>query len=720
MKKNKFTIALLTLSFSLSLSFSLTSCNKEPDESDLYTFTGQTIEDFLAENDSTVSSFRYILNRVGLDRMMASYGQYTCYAPSNEGVAYYIDSLYNDSTARIPHNGLTENSLEGLSDSLCNDIAKYHLSNGLYKIMDIGGEGVTVNTMLGRPFISSVDSLGRTVLNNVSVITSSDNEVINGIVHLISDVVPRSSRVICDELSKHDDFSIFSEAIQKTGWDKKLIDAERYENGEKKEWKNLTFTDRDGNSLYYPKECKIGYTIFAEPNTVFEKAGIHNFAELEAKCKEWYGNAGDWYDYINEKGITISTGTDYENPFNVVNMFVAYHIIGASMAVDQLVYDFSKKASNENWNYAFGGEPQDYFETMLPHTMMKIWQPLYHQPGGRNRLTLWINLWRANNTLTDQIGLQGSDAMHQVMQEGVQIIRTGSASISSYNGYIHRLDKILIYDSNVPNGVMNERMRVDSSTMFYELINNGIRGASPTEVSALNGGGNGDRAAFPLDYFERIKCYNKSTLLRFNVQGAWRSHESDQFQGWDQYDFAVRLPYVPRTGTYELRVIYPPMERGGLMQFYIGTSNNVQRMTALGIPLDARQPHIGESTSTAMGWVDVAQTDDYGIATDVTLRNNGYMRAPCSFSRGTYNTITSPATDVSQIAGNTNCRTEVGWGTSMIRHIVARMQLKQSEDYWFRIKNLITDDKNLGWSFDFIEIVPVSVVDNQNYSEDWY
>ena len=156
------------------------------------------------------------------------------------------------------------------------------------------------------------------------------------------------------------------------------------------------------------------------------------------------------------------------------------------------------------------------------------------------------------------------------------------------------------------------------------------------------------------------------------------------------------------------------------MQFYIGTSNNVQRMTALGIPLDARQPHIGESASTAMGWVDVAQTDDYGIATDVTLRNNGYMRAPCSFSRGTYNTITSPATDVSQIAGNTNCRTEVGWGTSMIRHIVARMQLKQSEDYWFRIKNLITDDKNLGWSFDFIEIVPVSVVDNQNYSEDWY
>ena len=83
----------------------LGSCNKEPDESNLYTFTGETIETFI-EKDSTLSSFNYILNRVGLDRMMASYGQYTCYAPTNEGVAHYIDSLYNDPEATIEHNGM--------------------------------------------------------------------------------------------------------------------------------------------------------------------------------------------------------------------------------------------------------------------------------------------------------------------------------------------------------------------------------------------------------------------------------------------------------------------------------------------------------------------------------------------------------------------------------------------------------------------------------------
>ena len=207
-------------------------------------------------------------------------------------------------------------------------------------------------------------------------------------------------------------------------------------------------------------------------------------------------------------------------------------------------------------------------------------------------------------------------------------------------------------------------------------------------------------------------------MLRFNVQGAWRAHESDQFQGWNRYDFAVRIPPVP-TGVYEIRMIYPPMDRGGLMQYYIGTSNKVQSMQALGIPLDARLP-LHDAAGEAMGWTDPTAEEDYGVATDVMLRNNGYMRAPCSFSRGTYNSTTSPVTDVAQITGSTNCRTERGYGTSMIRRIVTRMQIKQSENYWLRIKNLITDDPALGWSFDFIELVPVSIVDNQNYSEDWY
>ena len=62
MNKNIFKVA---LGVALGTTLSLTSCDKEPDESDLYTFTGQTIQDFLEENDSIFSLFNVIMNRSG-------------------------------------------------------------------------------------------------------------------------------------------------------------------------------------------------------------------------------------------------------------------------------------------------------------------------------------------------------------------------------------------------------------------------------------------------------------------------------------------------------------------------------------------------------------------------------------------------------------------------------------------------------------------------------
>lgn len=95
----------------------LSSCVAEPDDSNLYTFTGQTIEDFLKVNDD-FSNFNYILTRSGYDRLMATYGTYTCFAPTNAAVQEYVDSLWADEECEIPHNGMTEQSVEGLTDSL--------------------------------------------------------------------------------------------------------------------------------------------------------------------------------------------------------------------------------------------------------------------------------------------------------------------------------------------------------------------------------------------------------------------------------------------------------------------------------------------------------------------------------------------------------------------------------------------------------------------------
>ena len=210
--------------------------------------------------------------------------------------------------------------------------------------------------------------------------------------------------------------------------------------------------------------------------------------------------------------------------------------------------------------------------------------------------------------------------------------------------------------------------------------------------------------------------------------GAWRAHNSDQFQGWDVYDFAIKLPHVP-TGDYELRIIYPPMARGGLMQFYLGNSSKQSDMVAIGIPFDACANPYQDAT---IGYEDIIsraddETSDCGVESDQRMHVRGYMRAPASFSRGTYNTVTDPLTysddDIysaaSQIIGSTSCRSESGYGTMMLRRIITTQRFEQGKDYWLRIKNLV-NDTNLGWSFDFVELVPLDIVNNQNMSEDWY
>ena len=726
----------------------VTACTEEPDGSNLFSTDEKTIAELIRDRGE-LSAFYRILQKGGFDKYLGTYGTYTCFAPENDGVSSYLDSLYNDksyliSKFKLKHNGITEsadwNNLDVMSkvnlmsDSLCEDISRFHLSGQSYMQVDLDGTSTTWTTMkTGRSIRVGTfgedaykeEFIGLTSLNDISAIVDGDIEAVNGILHVCSNVIPRSDRTTDDQMrvEGEKDLSIFYAALEATGYtDTLVIDMKRNPDGSPITYDlGSNHNDRDGNPLYYPKECMIKWTVFAETDDVFRAAGINNFEDLKVKCAEWYGNCGAWYDYINEKGITISTGDDYKNPFNVVNMFVAYHILRAGMPIDRIVYERNSQTQSV-WNFSFGYEPQEYFETMLPNTLLKVWET-----NPKTTKNLWLNRYMTNNTLTSKLGTFGmpGDGDHELVFAGVSIDRNNS--VETLNGYIHRIGGILKYDQNARNA-LNERLRLDSSTFLYELINNGLRCATSTEVSVMNGGKDGTRAAFHNTFFDNIVCYNPGTLLRFCVLGEWRAHNSDQFQGWDVYDFAIKLPHVP-TGEYELRIIYPPMGRGGLMQFYLGNSSKQSDMVAVGIPFDACANPYEDATIGYEDIVDRAndETSDCGVESDQRMHVRGYMRAPASFSRATYNTITDPLTytdnDIysaaSQIIGSTSCRSETGYGTMMLRRIITTQRFEQGKDYWLRIKNLV-NDTNLGWSFDFIELVPLDVVNSQSMQEDWY
>jgi len=661
-----------------------TSCKEDIDESNLYTFTGETIEDYLSNRGEQFSSFNTILQRIGYDKILSGYGTYTCFAPNNQAMQEYIDSLYNDvNNKEFPHNGMTEPGLNGLTDSLCRDIALFHLLNT--EVLGVSmGNGMTIKTMLGRDINTSIDSIsGQVMVSRYSAITSMDIDLENGVLHEINHVIRRSNMLVSGEMESHaDQFSLFSMALKETG----LADS-------------LSLTEKTGlnevtnNDKYWvPEKCEMGYTIFAETDETFREKGITNMEELVAYAKQVYENCAQqgsgWYDYARNHNISISTGNDYKNPWNVLSMFVRYHIVGYKVPFDKLVYDYNQLAKVTLC---------EYYETMLPYTLIKL---------TRNSGKRLLNRWTENNSLTDRVAELGTNAMHQVRFAGVELYGANS-QVAAVNGYIHPIKDLLVYNEDVPKGALNERLRFDDTALLGEMMSNSIRGMTNAEVKAhADAGDNYNRVRFPSNYFNNLVVYNgDDTQMRYLTkdEGNYSNYQGDEFLCIGIYDFALRLPPVP-DGTYEVRLGYTANGNRGMLQFYLGRSSDLTSMQALDIPLDMRFVPANNSDGTPdtrTGWCLWTSTDDSGVESDANMRNLGYMRGPLYYTLG--------------VNGSTRAREN----REDLRRIIAKQAFEQGE-YWLRFKTVLRDNSNAQFHLDYIEFCPENVYNNTIYAEDMY
>ena len=675
--------------FSLLSIFSFNACKEDIDESNLYTFTGETIEDYLLNRSDRFSSFNYILGRIGYDKILAAYGTYTCFAPSNDAVTQYIDSLYEDmSNKDLPHNGMMARGLEGLTDSLCNDIALFHLLSTKVMGVDMGG-GMTIKTILGRDINTSIDSIsGQLVVSRASTVTSMDNELENGVLHEIDCVIRRSNMLIAGELENHSEsFSLFSMALKATGLADSLSEQSR---------KNFDPVDNT-RGFYLPEKCELGYTIFAETDEVFAEKGITELEQLADYAASIYAKSGEegagWYDYARKNHIEISTGTDYKNPWNVLSMFVRYHILKFKIPFDKLVNDHNQTSKVTL---------VEYYETLLPYTLVKV---------TRNASKRMLNRWIANNSLTDMVAELGSNAMHTVLFEGVELAGQ-KEQIPAVNGYIHPIKSLLVYDENVPRGALNERIRIDDASIFGEMMSNSFRRISDSEVNAMNGGKtgtdgdlSGSYIRIPPGFFENLSIYNGDDTRLYYLPGqsnGWSNYQGDEFNCKGNYDFAMRLPPVPE-GTYELRVGYTAELARGMLQFYLGSSSELTTMKALDIPLDMRIIPVNNSNLSPdvyTGWCDWTRLDDKGVESDGNMRNLGYMRGPLYYTVGV---------NSGNYARN---------NPKDLRRILTRQHFDQGE-YWLRFKSVI-DNSSAQFHLDYIEFCPENVYNNTRYVEDMY
>ena len=685
---------------------SFTSCSEEIDDSNLYTFTGQTVIDYL-RSDSTLSDIAKISDRAGMSDRLSAYGTYTCFAPTNEALKVYIDSLYND-VKSDNHNGLYAGEVPADSvmnrlwksekcDSLCKDIIESQVT-GQKKTTNDFLTGADITMMLGNTHTPKRVN-GEITIDGTTHFIKTDQEVENGIVHVIDRLFYRSTNYLIDEMEAMGCYGLWVEALRKTGIDKILQESIRTKGIH---WFNL----EPEAGTDYPTKCKVGFTIFAEPDEVLAKEGITTFEQLVERANKEYENCGNWYDYVKDAGISVSTKDDYTNQWNALNMFIRYHILHYALSTDKLVYSFNELKNIDVY---------EYVRTLLPGTMFKLTG--IKDPGG-NIGEIYINRQLTTPSLTSDPG--NTSLISNAYQEANNVkdpgILVGNSKVNSRqasNGYIHPISSMLIYKENVPNEVLNERLRFDFMALLDESMTNRFRSYTGADLKSFFGrtDGNITSVRFPEGYFENMVIYNGEAsrvnyLTKDHANGyqgydCWNDYQGDELYCKGAYDFAIKLPPVPKDGTYELRFGYVNNGKRTIVQFYLGHSSDRSTMTPCDIPLDQNV----DLKSTTVGWTDPNTDGDNGAAVDKAMHNRGWMRGPNYFSNKKHG------------EGST-ARFKYDGGQHHIRRVVTKQYFKQGEENWFRCKTAMPENTEAEFQLDYIELVPATVYNHSSLTED--
>ena len=673
MKRNKMTYPIWGTMTGLMLSsMMLCGCKEDIDESNLYTFTGEMMVDHFENEPEVFGNYLEILGKVHpskrskstMKELLDARGNYTCFAPTNEAITFYLDSLYQAGEIPSPR-------LEDITDSIAESIVfSSIIENGdepAYATTDFVIGALTKTNMSDRYINISYGNAddGSTLIfvNRNSVITDKDIEVENGYIHTINKVLSPSSEAVAEKIQVTPNTQLFGELLSLTGWDKKLTayKDDSYEEDENA-GRKISGTSWDGQ---YPEKRYIGYTVFVETDSVFNVNGITDVESL----KQWLKDNNCYTD--------ASFENDYESEDNAINQFVAYHLLPEILTWNRMVI-----FSNERGFY--NGAPNDGTQFSV-----NVWE--YYETMGKHRRSMKItgirNGKRINrHSIYNQVTYRESE----VDIEGVEINPTnGSYDNYCRNGYYYPINSILVWNDDVKNIVLNERMRYDICSLLPEMITNNCRYNKT------------DSWYFTSDYFDNIVNMSDETDFEYlsntgnaGSSGSWLNYQTDEFNIRGIYDFTMKLPPVPYTGTYEIRYGINANGNRGMAQVYIGQNPN--NLAAVGIPLDLRiggaDPSVGWQSDASLG------TDDDIEELDKAMRNNGYMKGPRYFYPGSG----SSGRDC------VNC----------LRRIIYTGQLEAGKTYWIRFKSVL-EVKTSEFFYDYLEIVPRTVYNGDEPEDKW-
>ncbi|MBQ7181100.1 MAG: hypothetical protein IJR87_07405 [Bacteroidaceae bacterium] len=521
-----------------------------------------------------------------LRQLLSARGHYTVFAPTNDAIQAFLDTLYAQGLIASPSWDAFPS--EHKRDSMEKVIVYNSIIDGgdeiLYHTYDFpvrqDAEIPTANMYdrkLTVHYPEEDSIIGRIQICGASLDERNrDIILLNGVMHAAHGVVRPSDNTLGQLLfdiveKRREGFYVAAQLVQAVG----LIDSLQQYQDEAYERTYLSGqlpvfvrpTAGTINDFYTPEHRYYGYTFFAETDSLW--SALLGKEPLEITVDDVVG-------YLTAQGIYPDAVPDqnYHSQDNLLNRFVTYHLLPERLATDRLVLHYNEVGYNAS-DGRLGVPMSEYYTSMGKRRLMKLYESA--ESGG-----VFINRFpRLDN------GRRGTyhELSCEAGKRGCRVMRDDEQAVLSdiVNANIYPLDAPLSYNDEVRSDLMKQRIRFEAQSLFPEAINNDIR---------LNGH-NDDRRKYvyaPSDkiyrYFENLWQTDETYTCFFDYGASNPSNMADEIKVDGQYDITLRLPPVPKAGTYELRYAIVSTDYRGVCQIYL--SRDLQNRTVTGIPTDMR------------------------------------------------------------------------------------------------------------------------------------
>ncbi len=712
----------------------LMACTEEIDTSNRYTFTEETILSYLEKHEQ-YSDYVQLIKQVPVSsvsestvaQLLSARGHFTCFAPTNEAIQLYLDSLQRKGI-------LTEASWEALqaSESL-DSISKVIVYNSIidggdiqyYETSDFpkkDNDEFPISNMNDRKL-----SIIRGKVNTDSIyingevpvsLSNRDIEAINGRIHEVSLVIAPSNDTMRDILllwseDKNSGYMVMAKLILACGLSDTLsaVRDEVYEvMYQKGQIPDLPKHNTFGQVGSAPSHRKYGFTIFAEPDALWERTLQKPAEQITVQdVKEFLLNQ----EALNENGMTTDDNFMDEN--NILNLFVTYHILPERISRDKLVVHYNEKGYNYQTSQNYTIAISDFYTTMGKPRLLKVYESkesngiylnrfpiLRNGRGEYSPENLDVNDYHESGKFK-KLYAEGT-YLREDENEGILVqnpTEVGTSTVNALNGLVYPIEKILGCTENVRRQMQRQRIRIDASSMFPEFMNNDLRGI---KQFFTEGATNCRGFSTAYQYLADVEIKEGTEFYYLpGLNCGWCNLEADEFNVIGRYEFTMKLPPVPCEGTYELRFgVATGTSHRGMCQVYWGTDKN--NLPARGIPMDLRvggryRRLIGETQTSTVGWEEDNDDPEHNDEIDKKMRNNGFMKAPEAWT--------------AVLGSSTTVRTY----EYVTRRILVREHMVPNTNYYIKFKSVLDDEKK-EFFMDYIEYCAKEVYDNPEEGED--